>query len=251
MDDEIRGILTSAFEADLLAVEINEIDDPAESRKRAIAALRYNALSVNAWCLLAAQCADGSDAQLDLYHRAVTAAMTRAGAGAQCEGPSPEDPAARPLAKALMGLASAQRASGNLDHAVDTYFEVLRFDPNDGYRVRYDLAQCLLATRRVKRLYKLLRRFEWDRSAAWCWTRALAAFRLESDDADEWLEHALDSNPYIGPYLLNRLSWDGEAPVACRPADETEAAWYSSRFAEHWKDGADATSWLADRTGLN
>ncbi len=251
MDDDLRSILISAYEADLLALEACEVDDPVEIRQRAVAALKHNPLSVNAWCLIASQAPAGSEQQLDLFHRAMTIAMSLAGMGPNGEGPSPDDPAARPLAKALAGLASAQRASGNLDHAIDTYFEVLRFDPTDGFRIRYDLAHCLLTTRRVRRLSKLLRRFEADRSAIWCWTRALIEFRMESDDANDWLDNAVDSNPYIGPYLLNRLNWDGEAPVHCQPAEETEAAWYSSRFAQHWNDGPDAKSWLAHRTGLN
>ena len=251
MDDDLRSILASAHEADLIALEAYEVDDPVEIRRRAIAALKHNSLSVNAWCLLASQYPAGSDEQLDLFHRAMTIAMTLAGAGSNGEGPAPGDPAARPLAKALAGLAGAQRAAGHLDHAVDTYFEVLRFDPADGFRIRYDLAQCLLMTGRIKRLNKLLRRFEGDRSAVWCWTRALTAFRMDSDDANDWLDHAVDSNPYIGPYLLSRLNWDGDIPSVCQPAEENEAAWYSSRFAEHWNNGSDARSWLADRTGLN
>jgi len=250
MNDDLMSILASAHEADLLALDACEADTPDDLRNRAITVLKHNPLSVNAWCLLASQVEAGSDQQVDLYHRAVTAAMTRAGAGVNGEGPAPEDPAARPLAKALAGLAGAQKAGGNLDHAVDTYFEVLRFDPGDGFRVRYDLAHCLLGTGRIKRLHRLLRRFDGDRSALWWWTRALVAFRMESDDANDLLDHAIDSNPYIGPYLLNRLKWEGDVPPACQPAEENEAAWYSSRFARHWQDDPHAREWLADRTGL-
>ena len=251
MADDLLNIFASAHEADLMALEACEVEAPAEKRRRALAALTHNPLSVTAWCLLAAQAETGSEAQMDLFHRAVTAAMTLAGAGVNGEGPSPDNPAARPLAKALAGLAGAQRAGGNLDHAVDTYFEVLRFDPADGFRIRYDLAQCLLLTGRVKRLHRLLRRFDGDRSAVWCWTRALTAFRLEAEDADDLLEQAIDSNPYIGPYLLNRLNWEGDVPLSCQPAEENEAAWYSSRFARHWDERPEAKLWLAERTGLD
>jgi len=248
--NDLLHIFISAHEADILALEAHEVDDPAEIRTRALAALAHNPLSVTAWCVLASQAETGGDQQLDLYHRAVTAAMTLAGAGPAGEGPAPDHPAARPLAKALAGLASAQRAGGHLDHAVDTYFEVLRYDPADGFRIRYDLAQCLLQTRRIKRLHRLVRRFDGDRSAAWRWTRALTAFRMDSEDANDRLDDAIDSNPYIAPYLLNRLRWEGEVPQAWQPAEENEAAWYASRFASHWSEGPEAAEWLADRTGL-
>ena len=253
MNHDVMRILACVHEADLVALEACEVDDPAEIRRRSLLALERSPLSVNAWCLLAAQEPDGSDDQIDLLHRAMTAAMTLAGVQVQDGRPVPaEGKLTRPLVKAMAQLGRALQARGNYDGAVEAFREVLDFDPGDGFRVRYDLVKCLLLTGHIARLQRLLDHFDGDTSATWQWTRALTAFKLEqdSDEANDALEQALDSNPYIGPYLLNRLSWDGEAPAAYQAAEETEAAWYSDRFREHWDARPQAKRWLAERTGL-
>ena len=253
MNHDVMRILACVHEADLLALEAYEVDDPAEIRRRSLLALERSPLSVNAWCLLAAQEPDGSDDQIDLLHRAMTAAMTLAGVQVQDGRPVPaEGKLTRPLVKAMAQLGRALQARGNYDGAVEAFREVLDFDPGDGFRVRYDLVKCLLLTGHIARLQRLLDHFDGDTSATWQWTRALTAFKLEQDseEANDALEQALDSNPYIGPYLLNRLSWDGEAPAAYQAAEETEAAWYFDRFREHWDARPQAKRWLAERTGL-
>jgi tetratricopeptide (TPR) repeat protein len=253
MNHDVMRILASVHEADLMALEACEVDDPAEIRRRSLLALERSPLSVNAWCLLAAQEADGSDDQIDLLHRAMTAAQTLAGVRVQDDRPVPaEGQLTRPLVKAMTHLGRALQARGNYDGAIEAFREVLDFDPNDGFRVRYDLVKCLLLTGHIARLQRLLNHFDGDTSATWRWTRALTAFKLEQDseEANEALEQALDSNPYIGPYLLNRLSWHGAAPAAYQAAEETEAAWYSDRFREHWDARPQAKRWLAERTGL-
>ncbi len=253
MNHDVMRILACVHEADLLALEAYEVDDPAEIRRRSLLALERSPLSVNAWCLLAAQEPDGSDDQIDLLHRAMTAAMTLAGVQVQDGRPVPaEGKLTRPLVKAMAQLGRALQARGNYDGAVEAFREVLDFDPGDGFRVRYDLVKCLLLTGHIARLQRLLDHFDGDTSATWQWTRALTAFKLEQDseEANDALEQALDSNPYIGPYLLNRLSWDGEAPAAYQAAEETEAAWYFDRFREHWDARPQAKLWLAERTGL-
>jgi len=253
MNHDVMRILACVHEADLLALEAYEVDDPAEIRRRSLLALERSPLSVNAWCLLAAQEPDGSDDQIDLLHRAMTAAMTLAGVQVQDGRPVPaEGKLTRPLVKAMAQLGRALQARGNYDGAVEAFRDVLEFDPSDGFRVRYDLVKCLLLTGHIARLQRLLNHFAGDTSATWQWTRALTAFKLEQDseEANDALEQALDSNPYIGPYLLNRLSWDGAAPAAYQAAEETEAAWYFDRFREHWDARPQAKLWLAERTGL-
>ncbi len=77
--DDVERILASAYEADQFVLKAHELDDPMEVRDIAMRALDMNALSVNAWCLLASLETGGSDVQIDLYHRAVSAASTLAG----------------------------------------------------------------------------------------------------------------------------------------------------------------------------
>lgn len=253
MNQDVMRILALVHEADLVALEAYETEDPADIRRRCLLALERSPLSVNAWCLLAAQEPDGSDDQIDLLHRAMTAAMTLAGVRVQDDRPvRAESQLTRPLVKAMAQLGRALQARGNYEGAIEVFRDVLDFDPNDGFRVRYDLAKCLLLTGHVARLQRLLRHFDRDTSATWRWTRALAEFKLDrdSDEANDALERALDSNPYIGPYLLNRLAWDGETPATYQAADEAEAAWYSDRFGEHWDARPQAKRWLAERTGL-
>ncbi len=253
MNDDVMRILASVHEADLVALEACEFDDPAEIRRRSLLALERSPLSVNAWCLLAAQETDGSDEQIDLLHRAMTAAQTLAGVRVRDDRLVPaEGQLTRPLVKALAQFGRALQARGNYDGAIEAFRDALDFDPADGFRVRYDLVKCLLLTGHIARLQRLLNHFDADTSATWQWTRALTAFKLEqdSDEANEALEQALDSNPYIGPYLLNRLRWDGAVPATYQAAEEAEAAWYSERFREHWDARPQAKQWLAERTGL-
>ncbi len=251
MDDIVSRILVSVNEAERLALQACEIDDPAEIRRRAAQLLDQNPLSATAWCLLASQAPAGSNDQVDLYQRAVGAAMTVAGVRRiDDETPIARDHVSRGLVRALAGLADALRLAGKLEDAIATYHDVLRVDTSDGLRVRYALAECLLATGYLVSLQRLLTRFETDHCAAWRWTAALAAFKLDRDDADDLLDDAVDSNPYVGPYLLDRLSWVGDAPRAHQPAEENEAAWYAGEFSRHWAARPEAKRWIAERTGL-
>ena len=252
MDDIVSKILVSVNEAERLTLQACDVDDPEEIRRRIGRLLQQNPLNVTAWCLLASQEVAGGNTQIDLYQRAVAAAMTITGIHRLEDvteiAPSPTS---HSLARALAGLADALRRAGKIEDAIAAYHDVLRVDREDGLSVRYALAECLLDTGYLVCLQRLLKRFSADKGAAWRWTAALAAFKLDRDEANDLLEDALDSNPYIGPYLLDRLNWIGAPPIAHQPAEENEAAWYAGQFSKHWSARPQARRWIAERTGLD
>ena len=237
----------------MVALEAHETSDPIKMREIALQALRMNTLSVNAWCLLGSLEPSGSDEQIDLYRRAVSVAMALTGAQTFDYGAtSPAHRDTKPVVKALIGLAEALCARGDINDAIGIYDEALRLDPFDGYRVRYRLAKCLMTGGYLARLQKLVSDFEADRTATWCWTRAFSAFKLDrgSEQANDCLELALDSNPYIGPYLLRRLDRHDLSSPPLQLAEEDEAARYIRQFAENWDSRPEAKAWLAERCRL-
>lgn len=156
----------------------------------------------------------------------------------------------RPYMRARFGLGQCCEATGELDHALAHYEELLRLSPQDNQGVRYRLAICLLKTRNVKRLEELLNGFD-DATAYWKYLRALAAFAKSGDapSSRAALAEARKANRHVSRYLLDGDLLPAEAPPMYRLGSDEEAAAVASDLIDIWRSTRGATSWLRREAG--
>jgi tetratricopeptide (TPR) repeat protein len=152
----------------------------------------------------------------------------------------------RPYMRARLGLAHALWAAGRRPEAVGHLWEMLRLNPNDNQGVRHALAGFLLALDRDDDLARLLHQYADEGSAAWAYTRALLAFRLNGDtpEARRLLEEAKEANRHVPDYILDRKFPPPERPGSYNPGDDSEALHYIGSCLAGWVATLGAVAWL-------
>lgn len=154
----------------------------------------------------------------------------------------------RPYMRARAGLAQALWTMGEREAAVEHFRELLRLNPNDNQGIRYMLAAGLMELGRDADLQVLLDRYKEDTSAAWAYTRALAAFRREgaSRKAVRHLSRAARENPHMPLYLLGIRRMPKRLPPYMTFGGADEAQHYVVEFGRSWQQTAGALTWLAN-----
>lgn len=160
----------------------------ATGRQRVELARRALAISpdcADAYALLAEETARSLTEARDLYAQGVAA-------GERVLGPVAfqEDAGhfwgilkTRPYMRARAALAQCLWELGEREADVQHYRDMLRLNPSDNQGIRYVLAARLLEMGRDADLARLLKDYEDDGLAAWAYTSALLAYRLQG----EWL----------------------------------------------------------------
>jgi tetratricopeptide (TPR) repeat protein len=152
----------------------------------------------------------------------------------------------RPYMRARLGLAHALWAAGQRHEAVEHLWEMLRLNPNDNQGVRHALAGFLLSLDPDDDLTRLLGLYPDDESAAWAYTKALLAFRLNGDtpEARRLLEGAKKANRHVPDYILDRKFPPPQRPGSYGPGDESEALHYIGSCLAGWVATPGAVAWL-------
>ena len=150
--------------------------------------------------------------------------------------------------RARSSLAQALWELGEREEAVAHYRDMLRLNPNDNQGNRYLLAACYVEMERYDALDRLLEDYERDPTAAWVYTRALAAFHREGDTgrSRELLTAAIKSNDHVPAFLLGWRMPPRLQDDYIRIGGESEAAEYAREFAAGWARTSGALAWLAD-----
>jgi tetratricopeptide (TPR) repeat protein len=224
----------------------------AGTRTEAIALAR-EALAISRDCadaynLLAEESARSLEEAVDLYREGVAA-------GERALGRDMFEDAVghfwglvetRPYMRARIGLALHLWSLGQQDEAVDHARELLRLNPNDNQGVRYTLAGWLMELARHEELERLLRDYEEDAMAAWCYARALLTFRTtgDSEDAREQLGRAVETNPHVPAFLLGKRKLPKRLPDYIGIGDEREAMSVTDQFGMCWSITPGALEWL-------
>jgi len=222
------------------------------NRKRRIA-LAEKALTISCDCadayVLLAEEADGLDAALEIYQKAVEAGERALGKKVFADeaGYFWGVLETRPYMRARAGLARCLWEKGQHDEALVHYRDMLRLNPNDNQGIRFVLASCLLELGHDEELAALINRYEDDASAEIAWTKALLSFRRQGDTADSrrQLSRALEYNPYIPSYLFGLKKIPNRLPDLIGLGDESEAICYSAENLEAWRATAGALAWIA------
>jgi tetratricopeptide (TPR) repeat protein len=152
--------------------------------------------------------------------------------------------------RARQGLAEVLWLIGERTEAIAHLHDMLRLNPGDNQGLRYTLADWLFATGDDTALDALFAQYPDEGSAAWAYTRTLAAFKRHgaSKQADAALREALESNPYVPAYLLGTKRMPRRLPAYIGFGDENEAVDYVVGAAENWRTTSQAIEWLRSAT---
>lgn len=226
-------------------------DAPTKRARVALArkALRLSPLCADAYVLLAEETARSVAEALDFYRQGVEAgemALGKAGFESY-HGRFWGHLETRPYMRARSGLAQALWALNQRDDAVAHYRDMLKLNPNDNQGIRYLLAACLMAMERDGELAALLKKYDGG-TAAWAFTRALAAFRRNGDTetSRRLLANALASNAHVPSFLTGDRKLPRAAPEYIAIGGEDEAIAYALDFGAGWSNTAGALPWLAE-----
>lgn len=156
----------------------------------------------------------------------------------------------RPYMRARAGLAECHWILGKEEEAIQHYEDMLRLNPNDNQGIRHILLSHLLKRGEQEKVAQLLKQYEEDGSAEWLYGRALWLFRQdgESQEADRALAEALDQNPHVPAYLLEKKRVPKRLPDYMGWGDESEAQAYAAGSLVLWKETDGAGGWLLRRS---
>ena len=134
--------------------------------------------------------------------------------------------------------------SGEYQHAVDSFLDVLDLDPDDHHCSRYWLASCLFQLESFDELDLVLRRGD-DQSGVWRFAQALAAFRRHGDteDAQRLLVEADHLEPGFEHYLLEDQVVDASREVRFNAGDAERAFGCARLFLPAWRATPGAAAW--------
>jgi tetratricopeptide (TPR) repeat protein len=151
--------------------------------------------------------------------------------------------------RARLGLARCLEELDHLDEAAGHYRELLRLNPNDNQGVRDALLPCLLKMRADDEASEVLKQYKDDRSATWCYSKALLAFRQKGDTAAarKLLKKALDVNRYVAEYLSEGREMPLFLPASYSLGSEEEAIICTTDLTDAWEQTEGALEWLDER----
>ncbi len=245
--------VTALGKAQELVYQAFETESHRKRVQLAKRALKTSGDCADAYVLLAEETAEDLEEARELYERGVEAGERALGEGAfeQDAGHFWGILQTRPYMRAREGLALCLWALGEREAALEHYIEMLRLNPHDNQGIRYVLADCLLEEEMDEPLGELLAQYEDEASAMWVYTRALWRFRKEgaTQEADAALREALQTNPYVPPYLLGQKSLPGALPELVGLGDESEAVSYFARALTGWLKTPGAIEWLRESAG--
>lgn len=236
-------------DADLLAQAAWEQSNARGGLQGAAAALAQSAYCAAALTLVSLLAARDLDERIKLLEIA-----TRAGAAAL--GESLESAAGRLGAtprglaylEARQHLAAALSVKGDREAACAQWREVLRLDPSDPAKCRFDFADALIDEGKLDEAGVVLADANTD-SARGAYARALLAFAAKAPDADAKLEAALKANGFVPAYLVGDRKPPKTSPLEVPPGGREEATIIAVNASRSWAKIDGALAWLKAAKG--
>lgn len=154
----------------------------------------------------------------------------------------------RPFMRAMGQLVQALLEWGTIiciDEAIELQQEMLELNPNDNQGVRYHLVACYLQRKRYDDAASLLKQYEDDSMAVWCWARVLHAHVTgDINGAMSCLVDARGHNPFVELYLSGQKRRPRTRPGYYSFGDDTEAVVCANTLWEAWKKHPKSKQWL-------
>jgi len=155
----------------------------------------------------------------------------------------------RPFMRAVDGLARHLQDYSRTEQAIELWLELLRLNPEDNLDVRIRLVPALVEMERFDEASKLIDQYKWELEPALLFSKALMLFKQkgDSDESRDELYHAMQTNRFVIPKLLNL---DADLPDIVEDEEGTEeieeaaATEYLTHNFTDWLDTEGAMDWL-------
>lgn len=226
-----------------------EASNPRKGVELALAALAESIYCAPAYTMLSLFAARDLAERIRFLNLALQAGATALGDRLAAEaGKLGATPRGLAYLEARQHLASALAVSGERETAFGHWREVLRLDPADPSRARFDFADALIDADENGEALDLLDRFAADADARVAYARALLSFRKNGagKDADAALAAALTANGYVPAYLLGDRKPPKSAPLTVEPGSRDEAVIVAVNGTRAWNATPGAVAWLKE-----
>jgi hypothetical protein len=236
-------------DADLLAGAAWEQSNARGGLLGAAAALAQSAYCASALTLVSLLAARDLDERIMLLEIGV-----RAGEGALGDRLASEagklgaTPRGLAYLEARQHLASAVSVKGDRAAGFAQWREVLRLDPSDPTKCRFDFADALIDEGQLDEASAVLAEAETG-PARGAYARALLAFAAKASDADAKLDAALAANGFVPAYLVGDRKPPKTSPLDVPPAGREEAAVIAVNASRAWAKIDGALAWLRAAKG--
>lgn len=236
-------------DADLLAQAAWEQTNARGGLQGAAAALAQSAYCASALTLVSLLAARDIDERVKLLEIAA-----RAGEGALGERLAAEagklgaSPRGLAYLEARQHLASAVSVKGDREAGFAHWREVLRLDPSDPAKCRFDFADALIDEGKLDEARDVLASAD-TVSARGAYARALLAFAAKAPDAEGALAEALKANGFVPAYLIGDRKAPKTSPLEVPPGGREEAAVIAVNAARAWSKIDGALPWLRAAKG--
>ena len=236
-------------DADLLAQAAWEQTNARGGLQGASAALAQSAYCASALTLVSLLAARDLDERIRLLEMAV-----RAGEGALGDRLTDEagklgaTPRGLAYLEARQHLASAVSVKGDREAGFAHWREVLRLDPSDPAKCRFDFADALIDEGKLDEAGAVLAEADTGQARG-AYARALLAFAAKAPDADAKLDAAIKLNGYVPAYLIGDRKPPKTSPLEVPPGGREEAAVIAVNAARAWAKIGGALAWVKAAKG--
>jgi tetratricopeptide (TPR) repeat protein len=154
----------------------------------------------------------------------------------------------RPYMRARFALGYSRWRIGAHGEARERLQELIRLNPEDNQGARYALAAILLEQGENGEAQRLMASYYEDNRYHWSYNKTLQQYRRKGNHAStrDLLRQAINRNPIVHPYLLNKSTIDSWELDAVEAGEESEAIEYFQLYREAWKVTPGALDWLAE-----
>lgn len=154
---------------------------------------------------------------------------------------------ARPYMRTIKQLGEVLWAVGRRFDAVDNYMNLLDLDPEDHLGTSSLLLSCYLSMGEIQRGWDLMEEYD-DESAVYQYGWLLIHLMSGDEDAaEDALDHAMEVNPHVVPYLLGAGEELEENPPVVTVGSREEAFVVGQILDDAWENHPNAVLWVHDK----
>nr|WP_272495760.1 hypothetical protein [Bacillus pinisoli] len=152
----------------------------------------------------------------------------------------------RPYMRVRQALATLLMELLRPEEAIVHFEEMLELNPNDSQGIRYDLLKAYFVTDQYDKINKLFKQFNQEEDAFTAYGKVLLEYFTKgiSKNLKSLLNHALDVNPHVLPYLNKKKKLPKAPPEYIGFGDESEAISYVLEFGKIWWFEEELMDWL-------
>ena len=154
---------------------------------------------------------------------------------------------ARPYMRTIKQLAEVLWAVGRRFDAVDNYINLLDLDPEDHMGTSSLLLSCYLSMGEIQRSWDLMEEYDDDSAVfqyGWLLVHLMSG---DEDAAEDALDHAMEVNPHVVPYLLGAGEELEESPPVVAVGSREEAYLVGQILDGAWENHPNAVLWVHDK----